>query len=116
MQTEIKKAIRDLLTERNAVLLAHNYMRDEIQEIADITGDSLGLSQEASKASAAVIVFCGVHFMAESAAILSPEKNCPVAASRCRLPHGGYDHRRGTAELQERPAWYPGCHLRKFFR
>ena len=88
MQTELKQAIRDLLKERNAVLLAHNYMRDEVQEIADITGDSLGLSQEAAKTSAEVIVFCGVHFMAESAAILSPEKTvllprldagCPMA-------------------------------------
>lgn len=88
MQTELKQSIRDLLKERNAVLLAHNYMRDEVQEIADITGDSLGLSQEAAETSAEVIVFCGVHFMAESAAILSPEKTvllprldagCPMA-------------------------------------
>lgn len=88
MQTELKHAIKELLMERNAVLLAHNYMRDEVQEIADITGDSLGLSQEAAKTSAKVIVFCGVHFMAESAAILSPEKTvllprldagCPMA-------------------------------------
>jgi len=89
MQAEdIKQEIRRLLTERNAVLLAHNYMRDEVQEIADITGDSLGLSQEAAKTSAEVIVFCGVHFMAESASILSPGKTvllprldagCPMA-------------------------------------
>jgi len=88
MQTELKQTIKELLKERNAVLLAHNYMRDEVQEIADITGDSLGLSQEAAKTSAAVIVFCGVHFMAESAAILSPDKTvllprldagCPMA-------------------------------------
>ena len=63
MQTELKQSIRDLLKERNAVLLAHNYMRDEVQEIADITGDSLGLSQEAAETAAEVIVFCGVHFM-----------------------------------------------------
>jgi len=88
MQTELKQSIRDLLKERNAVLLAHNYMRDEVQEIADITGDSLGLSQEAAETAAEVIVFCGVHFMAESAAILSPGKTvllprldagCPMA-------------------------------------
>jgi quinolinate synthase len=87
-QAELKKEIRDLLRERNAVMLAHNYQRDEIQEIADITGDSLGLSQEASRCEADVIVFCGVHFMAESAAILSPDKTvllprmdagCPMA-------------------------------------
>jgi quinolinate synthase len=88
MQQELKPAIRELLRKRNAILLAHNYMRDEVQEIADITGDSLGLSQEASKTAAEVIVFCGVHFMAESAAILSPGKTvllprldagCPMA-------------------------------------
>src|SRR5512136_3184288 len=88
MQTDIKKPIRDLLKKRNGVLLAHNYMRDEVQEIADITGDSLGLSMEAAKTDAEVIVFCGVHFMAESASILSPGKTvllprldagCPMA-------------------------------------
>ncbi len=88
MENGIKQQIRQLLKERNAVLLAHNYMRDEIQEIADITGDSLALSMEAAKTNADVIVFCGVHFMAESAAILSPGKKvllprpdagCPMA-------------------------------------
>ncbi len=88
MSDAIKQQIRDLLKQHNAVLLAHNYMRDEVQEIADITGDSLGLSMEAAKTSASVIVFCGVHFMAESAAILSPDKQvllprpdagCPMA-------------------------------------
>jgi quinolinate synthase len=88
MSETIKQQIRDLLKQHNAVLLAHNYMRDEVQEIADITGDSLGLSMEAAKTSADVIVFCGVHFMAESAAILSPRKKvllprpdagCPMA-------------------------------------
>jgi quinolinate synthase len=83
-----KKRLGDLLKERNALLLAHNYQRDEIQEIAHITGDSLGLSIEASRSEADVIVFCGVHFMAESAAILSPDKSvilprldagCPMA-------------------------------------
>jgi quinolinate synthase len=85
---DIKQEIRALLAAHNAVLLAHNYMRDEVQEIADITGDSLALSMEAAKTKAHVIVFCGVHFMAESAAILSPEKKvllprpdagCPMA-------------------------------------
>jgi len=87
-QHSIKSEIKTLLKERNAVLLAHNYMRDEVQEIADITGDSLALSMEAAKTSADVIVFCGVHFMAESASILAPEKTvllprldagCPMA-------------------------------------
>ena len=87
-QETLRAEIRELLSRRNAILLAHNYQRDEVQEIADITGDSLGLSQEAAKTSADVIVFCGVHFMAESAAILSPGKTvllpredagCPMA-------------------------------------
>lgn len=87
-QDELKEEIRELLKHRNAVLLAHNYMRDEVQELAHITGDSLALSQEAAQAEADVIVFCGVHFMAESAAILAPDKTvllprldagCPMA-------------------------------------
>ena len=88
MNDGIRQQIRELLKQHNAVLLAHNYMRDEVQEIADITGDSLALSMEAAKTRADVIVFCGVHFMAESAAILSPDKKvllprpdagCPMA-------------------------------------
>jgi quinolinate synthase len=87
-QHSVQSEIRTLLKERNAVLLAHNYMRDEVQEIADITGDSLALSIEAAKTDAEVIVFCGVHFMAESASILAPDKTvllprldagCPMA-------------------------------------
>lgn len=87
-QEEIKEEIRRLARERNALLLAHNYQRDEIQEIADITGDSLALSMEAARTDRDVIVFCGVHFMAESAAILAPDKivllprpdaGCPMA-------------------------------------
>jgi quinolinate synthase len=87
-QDEMINEIRRLAQERNALLLAHNYQRDEIQAIADMTGDSLGLSLEAARTDKQVIVFCGVHFMAESAAILSPEKivllprpdaGCPMA-------------------------------------
>jgi len=72
--TELKQKIRILLKEKNGILLAHYYQRDEVQEIADFTGDSLALSFEAAKTKADVIVFAGVHFMAESASILSPEK------------------------------------------
>lgn len=87
-ENRIKEEIKALLKEKNGVLLAHNYMRDEIQEIADMAGDSLALSVAAAEADAEVIVFCGVHFMAESAAILAPGKRvilprpdagCPMA-------------------------------------
>jgi len=85
---EIQDQIRKKLSEKNAILLAHYYQREEIQDIADFLGDSLALSIEAARTEAEVIVFAGVHFMAESASILSPEKTvllprmeagCPLA-------------------------------------
>ena len=83
----LKKTIAKLKKKRNAVIIAHNYQRDEIQEIADISGDSLALSQAAVRTDADVIVFCGVHFMAESASILNPEKKVllPVKEAGCPL-------------------------------
>jgi quinolinate synthase len=71
---ELSARIRALAAEKRAVILAHNYERPEVQDVADYVGDSLGLSREAARTDAEVIVFCGVHFMAETAAILSPEK------------------------------------------
>jgi len=83
---EIQREIKRLLKEKNGILLAHNYQRDEIQEIADLTGDSLGLSIEASRSDCEVIVFCGVHFMAESASILCPEKTVILPDLRAGCP------------------------------
>src|SRR5262245_10228946 len=71
---ELTDEIRRLKRERNAVLLAHNYQRPEVQDIADFVGVALGLAQAAARTDADVIVFCGVHFMAEPAAILCPDK------------------------------------------
>ena len=84
----MKDKIKTLLQKRNAIMLAHNYQPPEIQDLADLCGDSLELSIKASQTDADVIVFCGVHFMAETASILSPKKTvllprkdagCPMA-------------------------------------
>ena len=85
--TRLQARIRALAAERGAVILAHNYERPEVQDVADFVGDSLGLSREAARTDAPVIVFCGVHFMAETAAILSPEKTVllPDLAAGCSL-------------------------------
>jgi quinolinate synthase len=86
----LAEQVRALARERDAVILAHNYQVPEVQDVADYVGDSLGLSRQAAAADASTILFCGVHFMAETAAILSPEKTvlipdlkagCSLAAS-----------------------------------
>lgn len=88
MEQEITKRIKQLAKEKNAIIIAHNYEPPEIQDIADLCGDSLELSIKASQTDADIIVFCGVKFMAETASILSPEKTillpcidagCPMA-------------------------------------
>src|SRR5881398_1593301 len=70
----LKREVRALAESRNAVILAHNYQLPEVQDVADYVGDSLGLSQQAAGAGAETIAFCGVHFMAETASILCPDK------------------------------------------
>ncbi len=88
MKQELQERIETIKKERNALILAHNYQIDEVQDIADFVGDSFGLSRQAAKTDKDVIVFCGVKFMAETAAILAPDKTvllpeimagCPLA-------------------------------------
>ncbi len=87
---DLEGAILDLKRERNAILLAHYYQEDEVQDLADVVGDSLALAQAAQKVEVDVIAFCGVHFMAETAKILNPESTVvvPDLAAGCSLADG----------------------------
>ncbi|RSM83872.1 quinolinate synthase NadA [Kibdelosporangium aridum] len=98
--------VRRLVDQRDAVLLAHNYQLPEIQDIADFTGDSLALSRIAAESSASTIVFCGVHFMAETAKILSPDKTVLIPDERagCSLADSIT-----AADLREWKAQHPGA-------
>ena len=87
MQNNLTEEIQRLKKERNAIILAHNYQVPEVQDVADVVGDSYSLSQHAAETDSDVIVFCGVHFMAESAKILSPNKTVllPVRDAGCPM-------------------------------
>ena len=103
---QLQGEIKELARKRNAVVLAHNYQRAEVQDVADFVGDSLGLSREAARTNADVIVFCGVHFMAETAAVLSPSKTVllPDLAAGCSLA--------STIDAEQLRAWkaeHPGA-------
>jgi quinolinate synthase len=102
----LSEEVRALARERDAVILAHNYQLPEVQDVADYVGDSLGLSRQAAATDASTILFCGVHFMAETAAILSPEKRVliPDLKAGCSLA-SSID----AAQLRAWKAEHPGA-------
>ncbi len=106
LPSDWREQVRSLAEEKDAVILAHNYQLPEIQDIAHHTGDSLGLSRVAAEVDASTIIFCGVHFMAESAKILSPDKTVliPDARAGCSLAE--------TINAEQMRAWkaqHPGA-------
>ncbi len=104
MADPIAERISELRKRHNAVILAHNYQRGEIQDVADFVGDSLGLSQQAANTDADLIVFCGVHFMAETAAMLCPDKTVIMPDENAGCPMAAMITAR---ELREKKKLYP---------
>jgi len=104
----ISSKIRKLKKERNAVILAHNYQRPEVQDLADFIGDSYGLSRQAAETKADVIVFCGVDFMAETAKILNPEKTVLIPALEALCPMAMLLTSNHIVEARKR---YPGAEV-----
>src|SRR5215204_3420356 len=105
-QDELVERIRARKQELNAVILGHNYQRLEIQSVSDYLGDSLGLSQEAAATDADVIVFCGVHFMAETAKLLSPGKRVLMPDPKAGCPMADFVTGDALRKLKEQ---HPGA-------
>ncbi|MBN1677531.1 MAG: quinolinate synthase NadA [Candidatus Thermoplasmatota archaeon] len=103
---DLQRSIVELKREKDAIILGHNYQRKEVQEISDFLGDSYGLSVQASRTAAKIIVFCGVDFMAESAKILNPEKVVLHPNLRARCPMAAMVD---AASLKELKAQHPGA-------
>ena len=108
MSDPVIEKISELKKKHNAIILAHNYQRGEIQDVADFVGDSLGLSQQAAKTDADLIVFCGVHFMAETAALLSPDKTVIMPDENAGCPMASMITAR---ELKEKKKLYPDARV-----
>src|SRR3989338_2251150 len=100
--TELKEKINKLKKQRKAIILVHNYQLPEVQDVADYLGDSLELSRIAAKSDAKVIVFCGVHFMAETASILCPEKKVIMPDIKAGCPMANMITAQDLRELKSR--------------
>jgi len=108
----LEERILTLKKERNAVILAHNYQRGDVQDIADFAGDSLGLSRQAAETDAEVILFCGVHFMAETAAIICPDKTVLIPDEHAGCPMANMISARELAEAKrEHPDAVVVCYI-----